>query len=140
AGLTMLAASCWFVTSAFPLQAAPQTVADAAGVSVEANGAQFMHRQPVAYPQEAIARGIQGTVVVQVKLDTAGNVSDASIVSGPDELRRSVLQSVLSWHFTPDAASSTRQIGIAFALPERAAATRPDVVPGPEPGVLLKNI
>ncbi len=141
AGLTMLAASCWFVTGAFPLQGAPQVVDDAAGVSVETNGAQLMHRQPVGYPREAIAKGVQGTVVVQVKTDAAGNVSDASIVSGPDELRRSVLQSVLSWHFTRDAALSTRQISIAFVLPQgkgqvAVAAPTPAAVASPPPAAL----
>jgi hypothetical protein len=35
AGLATLAGACWFVTAVFPLSAAPQTVTDAAGVSVD---------------------------------------------------------------------------------------------------------
>lgn len=114
--LAILAVSGWFVTGEFRLQAAPQVVADASGVSVETNGAQLMHRQAVNYPREAIAKGVQGTVVAELKLDAAGNVTDARIVSGPDELRRAVLQSVLNWHFTTDAALSTRQVSISFEL------------------------
>jgi len=102
-----------------------------------------------------MAKGVQGTVVVQVKLDGSGNVSDASILSGPDDLRKAVLQSVLGWHFTSDAANTSRQISIAFELPQgtpqTARAVRLDgpvpsavrVVPalpsGPQP-ITLKSI
>jgi TonB family protein len=121
AGLAMLAGACWFVTTAFPLSAAPQSVTDAAGVSVDAQGARFMHRAPVTYPRDAQIAGIQGTVLAQVKLDADGNVSDATILSGPEQLRKPVLQSVLGWHFTKDAAGSTRQIGVTFHLPDPGA-------------------
>jgi TonB family protein len=123
--VAILAVSCWFVTGEFRLQAAPQVVADAPGVSVETNGAQLMHRQPVQYTWEAIAKGVHGTVVAEVNLDAAGNVTDARIVSGPDELRKAVLQSVLNWHFTKDAALSTRQVSVSFEL-----SGAPKVVPG----------
>ncbi len=128
AGIGLLAASCWFVTGALPLQAAPQVVVDGPGVAVDTGGAQLMHRTPVAYPGEAIAKGVQGTVVVQVKLDAAGNVSDASVVGGPEELRKPVLQSVLSWHFTRDAALGTRQISIGFQLPQGTSQASPTVL------------
>jgi TonB family protein len=121
AGLAILAGACWFVTAAFPLWAAPQAVTDAAGVSVDAQGAHFMHRAPVTYPRDAQMAGTEGTVLAQVKVDADGNVSDATILSGPEQLRKPVLQSVLSWHFTKDAAGSTRQIGVTFHLPEPQA-------------------
>lgn len=122
AGLAMLAGACWFVTAAFPLWAAPQSVTDAAGVSVDAQGARFLHRSPVLYPRDAQIAGIEGTIVAQVTLDANGNVSDASILSGPEQLRKPVLQSLLSWHFTKDAAGSTRQIGVTFRLPDPGTA------------------
>jgi TonB family protein len=121
AGLAMLAGACWFVTAAFPLWAAPQSVTDAAGVSVDAQGARFMHRAPVTYPRDAQVAGIEGVVLAEVKVDSDGSVSDASILSGPEQLRKPVLQSVLSWHFTKDAAGSSRQIGVTFRLPEPTA-------------------
>jgi TonB family protein len=104
-------------------------VADAPGVSVETNGAQLMHRQPVDYPPDAIAKGVHGTVVAQVKLDAAGNVTDASVVSGPEEVRKAVLQSVLTWHFTSDAALSTRQVSVSFDV------LKGDVLKGDAPRV-----
>jgi len=116
AGLGILAAACWFVSGTFPLAAAPQVVNDAPGVTVEMNGAVLLHRSPVAYPEPARSNGVQGTVAVEAVLDAAGNVSEARIVSGPQELRRAAQQSVLQWHFKGDVAGTTRQVNITFQL------------------------
>jgi TonB family protein len=83
-----------------------------------------------------MAKGIQGTVEVQVKLDAAGNVDDASIVSGPEELRKGVLQSVLNWHFAHDSANSTRQVSVAFQLPQ--GTPQAPTASGAQPTVLKK--
>ena len=121
AATVILAATCWFVTGAFPLAAEPQLVADAPGVSVELNGSQLVHRTHVQYPREAMEKHIQGTVVLQVKLNGSGEVTDATVLSGPDELRKAAMQSVLDWHFTRDAANGTRQVSFTFELPKNAA-------------------
>ena len=34
-------------------------------------------------------------------------MTDARVISGPDELRRTALQSVLQWHYPTDAALPT---------------------------------
>ncbi|MGA2273233.1 MAG: M56 family metallopeptidase [Bryobacteraceae bacterium] len=130
ASVVFLAGACWLVTGAFPLAAAPQIVPDAPGVVVDLGGAQIVHRSGIAYPAAAIAKGVQGTVVAQVKLDSNGVVTDASIVSGPDELRKAVLQSVLNWHFAKDAAGGTRQVSVTFELPKEAAAAAATGVAG----------
>ena len=117
AAVVMVAAASWLATGAFPLAAAPQMVGDAAGVAVNTNGSQLIHRSPVPYPAEARTKGIEGTVVVQLKLDSNGEVSDATVLSGPDELRKSVLQSVLTWHFEKSAALATRTVNIDFVKP-----------------------
>jgi TonB family protein len=117
AGLAILVAACWFVTGAFPLAAAPEVVNDAPGVTVDLGGAGIMHRTGVFYPAAALKQGVQGTVVVEVKLDSSGNVSDAHVLSGPEELRKAVLESVLQWHLMKNLAGSTRQVSISFSLP-----------------------
>jgi TonB family protein len=140
ASVTILAVSCWFVTGEFRLQAAPQVVADSPGVGVAStfDTGLLLHRAGVFYPDEAIAKGVQGTVVVQIRLDAEGNVSDATVISGPEELRRAVLQSVLDWHFVKTAALSTQQFSISFALPKAAGAmaqigVRPRATPVQQP-------
>ena len=120
--LTMMALSvaCWFVAGNIPLHAQAQMVADGPGVTVNLNGAQLMHRSPVTYPAEALAKGVEGTVVVQVRLDPNGEVIDDTVLSGADELRRSVQQSVLSWHFDTRAGWATRVVNIDFVKPANA--------------------
>src|SRR5689334_3008322 len=78
-------------------------VPDAPGVTVELNGAVVLHRSTVTYPEAARGKGIAGRVSAEVTLDPAGNVTDARILSGPEELRKPVLQSLLSWHFAQAA-------------------------------------
>ena len=97
---------------------------DEPGVRVDLGGASVIHRDEVEYPEAAIEKGIQGTVVVEATLDAAGVVSDARVLSGPPELRKAALQSVLQWHFTHGAAGSTRQVGIGFQLPAEGDATK----------------
>jgi len=91
---------------------------DPLGVTVDLNGATLMHRGPVLYPIDARVANIQGSVTAQVRLDGKGKVVDASILSGPDELRATVLQSVLTWHFTSDSANGTRQVTVTFTIPK----------------------
>ena len=118
-----------------------QAKPDASGVRVDLGSSAVVHRAPVEYPDAAQIKNIKGTVSVEVHLDQSGNVSDARVLSGPEELRKPVLQSVLGWHFTPDAAGSTRVVNIEFQpspdeKPKAVAAaapwvadsnTRPDV-------------
>jgi TonB family protein len=131
AALAMMAVACWFITGAIPLRAQAQMVADGAGVTVNLNGSQLMHRTPVNYPAEAIAKGVEGTVVVQVRLDSNGEVIDAAVLSGPDELRKGVQQSVLNWHFDKSAGSATRVVNIDFAKPAGAPVIPAVVAPVP---------
>ena len=46
----------------------------------------FLHKN-IRYPEEAVDREIQGTVLVQFIVDRAGVVSDVEAISGPAELR-----------------------------------------------------
>ena len=60
--------------------------------------------------------------------DDRGEVSDARVLSGPEELRRAALESVLQWHYSPEAMRSTSlQTTLRFSLPavdsEREART-----------------
>ena len=132
AALSVLAAACWLVTAAFPLRA--DAVADAPGVTVDLRGATLLHRAPVTYPESARRAGVQGTVVVQFQIDSSGEVSDAQVLSGPEELRKAALQSVLDWHFTRDQAGNMKQVAITFNL---GAAFAPLSTPLPAPPVAL---
>ena len=137
AGLGFLAVACWFVTGTFPLAAAPQS--DGPGISIEAGGARLLHRTPVFYPDSLRDKGVQGSVLLDLQIDATGNVSDARVVSGPEELRKTALQSVLQWHFARENGGSTRQVTITFspttalAMTGATSATVTGVVPPPPP-------
>src|SRR5258708_36443202 len=126
--------AAWLGVKSFPLQAAPQEAKiDAPRVPVPPTPVAVLHRTPVTYPKDALAKRIQGTVVVEVTLTTTGTVSDAHIVSGPEELRKAALQSVLQWHFSANSQTSTKtQVTVDFHLPEPAPAEI-RAVPAPSP-------
>jgi TonB family protein len=84
---------------------------DAPGIAVDTAGAPLIHRSGVEYPRNA--KDVEGTVAVEATLDAAGNVIDAHVLSGPDELRKAALTSVLNWHFAP-GSRNTRVVQIAF--------------------------
>jgi outer membrane biosynthesis protein TonB len=80
---------------AFAATAAAQSAPDMPGITVDLGDAVVMHRSPVTYPIESLRNGLQGTVIVQLTVDTAGIVNGARVISGPEQLRKPVLQSVL---------------------------------------------
>lgn len=105
---------------------------DAPGVTVLLNGSSVLHRTKVPYPKSARDQHIQGTVTVEATLDSTGDVVDARVLSGPEELRRAALESVLQWHFAQDAANSVRPVQIRFDPPpqsNRAPKAAPDFFP-----------
>jgi len=132
AGVCILAVACWLVAGVFPLAAVPQIVADGPGVSVDLGSAALIHRPPVQYPEAARIGRVEGTVVVEATLDSAGNPVDARVLSGPQELRRAALQSVLQWHFMR-GSGLVQQVSIAFKLP--AESSQPETL-----GKVIANV
>jgi TonB family protein len=123
----------------FPMQAPAQSpsrasiVADGPGVVVEA-GAKILHRTGVFYPSGVTTTG---TVIVESTVNAKGEVTDARVISGPDELRNAALSSVLNWHFSPDGGlPPTVQSVIRFErAPRTASATSATTVTAPQPVV-----
>jgi TonB family protein len=54
-----------------------------------------------AYPAEAKAQRIQGTVVVLVSIDEGGSVTKAEALSGPEELHACAVNYAKAWEFEP---------------------------------------
>src|SRR5215471_5925346 len=89
---------------------------DGIGITVNTGGAVLLHRPRLEYPEALIAKQVQGIVSVEAILDATGNVIDARVLSGPDELRKVSLSSVLNWHFAP-GGGNTRTVQIGFQPP-----------------------
>jgi len=117
----VLIAAGWLALHTFPLQAAP--------VPQEAAGSNLLHSVPPKYPQAARAKHIEGAVVLEVHIDAEGHVSDAKVVSGPEELRSAALEAILQWHYSPAAMTlpAVTQVTMDFKLPGGAT---PDSKPG----------
>jgi protein TonB len=58
-----------------------------------------------AYPPEAKAAGVQGTVVVRIVIDEGGGVIEASAVSGPELLREAAVAAARRARFSPTLLS-----------------------------------
>jgi TonB family protein len=103
----------------FPLEAQGRAPAGTAEpIQVLRGGEHLLHGQMPEYPHRAIEQKIQGDVIVDLTLDARGEVLDARVLSGPDELRKATLESVLQWHYSPSALSSTvTQATLRFQIP-----------------------
>src|SRR4029077_7625423 len=74
-----------------------------------------------SYSASAKRKEIEGVVVVEFDVLENGTVANAVIVSGPEELRESVLKAVVNWHCEParrggKAIRSREQKAIKFQL------------------------
>jgi TonB family protein len=98
----------WFVPFVSPAQTVVvlDDVLDDPGVTVDAGGT-LQHRAPVHHPA-----GANGTVTIEASLNAKGEVADAHVLSGPDDLCKDALSSVLQWHYSPGL--SRVQISMRF--------------------------
>lgn len=125
----MLKTAIFMTMAALAMAGAPQEARDGRGVEVRTGNPKVMHRTGVAYPAEAQAKGISGDVVAAVTVNDKGEVADATIVSGPEELRSAVLKSVLRWHFEMDPSQpKTIEVAVRFT-PVAPEPTRGAVAP-----------
>src|SRR5260370_32059907 len=99
-----------FAVLYFPISAPAQEV-----VRGEAN---LRHRAPIAYPADAIEKGIQGTVVVEATINDRGVAPQARVISGPEPLRKAAIQSVLDWHYGAQTQSPV-EVAIDFKLHDK---------------------
>jgi len=108
----------WF----FPIPGPAQTVVDDPGITVNAGGT-LLHRSAIHYPS---GPRTAGAVNIEATLNSKGEVTDARVLSGPDELRRAALSSVLEWHYSTTTGNPGRaQISIKFEPPATAEAPAP---------------
>ena len=129
ASLTASAAALGLATTvavrSFPLEARGQAVQTqqpgGAPIQIVKGGEHLLHASLPEYPRRAIEQQVQGDVVLDLATDERGEVSDARVLSGPDELRRASLESALQWHYSPEALrSTTLQATLRFSLPANA--------------------
>jgi len=62
---------------------------------------QIVHMVKPAYPVEAKKKGIEGLVRIDLTVNTKGEVTKATVVSGPEELREAAVTAVRQWRYKP---------------------------------------
>jgi bla regulator protein blaR1 len=120
AGALVLAAI--LAVRSFPLEARagqePSAHGSSAPIQIISGAEHLLHAALPEYPRRAIEQRVEGDVVLDLTVDERGEVSDARVLSGPEELRRAALESVLQWHYSPDALRSTgTQVALRFQVP-----------------------
>jgi len=68
--------------------------------ATEAEGMIVSRTMPV-YPAAAQARGVSGTVILNIVISTSGSVSSIDPVSGPLELQQAAMNAVRTWRYRP---------------------------------------
>jgi TonB family protein len=103
-----------------PLRApAQQSVGDPGEVLVK-RGPKLIQQARAMYPPVAKLKRIEGVVTLEVSVAANGLVTDARVLNGPDELRRSALQAVLQWQFEPGDSATRAEVEINFRIREAA--------------------
>ena len=80
---------------------AQQTPRIRAGGEGEIAAPKLLKRVEPAYPEEAKANGIQGTVVLDVVLSTEGSVIETEIKESEPILDEAAVAAVSQWKYTP---------------------------------------
>ena len=118
ASAAALALAATLAIRAFPLQAQGQPrAAGSKPVEIVKGGEHLLHGELPEYPRHAIEQKVEGDVLLDIAVDDQGEVSDARVLSGPDELRKAALGAVLGWHYSPSALrSASTQATLRFTL------------------------
>jgi TonB family protein len=127
----VVTATVWMGARWFPLQAAP---------APQEQTQQKLTREKMVqpkYPVEAKMKGIEGDVVLHISVDDQGDVADAYVVSGPNELRESALQAVRQWKYDKTGAvPASMDVTVTFSLEKPASVAKDKEKPGgPRSGV-----
>jgi bla regulator protein BlaR1 len=117
ASAAVLALAGVMTVRAFPLQAQGEPAASRSPVQIVKGGEHLLHGEVPEYPRRAIEDKVEGDVLLDLSVDDQGEVADARVLSGPDELRKATLETVLNWHYAPAAVrSSSVQATVRFNL------------------------
>jgi peptidyl-prolyl cis-trans isomerase A (cyclophilin A) len=91
-----------------PLPPSPDDAAPPArriAVSAEVAQGMLSKKTPLAYPAEAKAHGISGTVELKALIGTDGKIINLQVISGPQALQEAALSAVKDWEYKPYAVN-----------------------------------
>ncbi len=99
-----------------------------------------VNRAAISYPAEARQKRVEGSVVVELNFNANGEIVDSRVLSGPEELRQSAIQTALQGKYAINMARSL-QVIVDFKLPDagtgQISGSTADASRVPIPGVLI---
>ncbi|MFN7934300.1 MAG: TonB family protein [Bryobacteraceae bacterium] len=104
------------VSTLLPMKARAQESRGATSEGTPKSGPKVLHKVRAEYPPIAKVKRIEGVVSMEVNIDARGVVSDAKVLSGPEELRRAAMQAVLQWQFEAGGYPTRSEIDMTFSL------------------------
>ncbi len=105
-------------------QSAPAVVpAGIIELSPEAAAGSLLHREEPVYPEAARQQGIQGAVVLDVRIGRDGGIQDVKVVTGQSLLADAATAAVKQWRFRPRVQSGKpvemqTRVTLNFRLPD----------------------
>ena len=75
-----------------------------------------VHRVEPEYPEAARQQGIQGLVVLDVRIGRDGAVQDVKVVSGKQVLADAAIAAVKQWKFKPEKVERQTRVTLNFRM------------------------
>jgi TonB family protein len=110
------------VVTAVPLRGAAETSATAPKSALRER--KIVQKVQPTYPADAKKSGIEGSVVLDVLITAAGDVTDVKVVKGPEELREAASAAVRQWKYAPDNVDTRATLTIRYRLDKKDGTER----------------
>ena len=68
------------------------------------------------YPVDALEKGIHGVVTVAITINPSGQVTTASVITGPPELRTSAFRAAMGLQFEPGPSMTSMTVPVEYLL------------------------
>ena len=81
------------------------------------------------YPSDAFEKEIRGVVLLNIVINSAGEVSTAAVVSGPEQLRNAAFKVAMGSKFSPGTGTTAMSIGVEYQLDRQSWGVR--IIPQP---------
>ena len=134
--LALTGTAAWMAIMQAPLHAMGQ---QAAVAGAQADDRRTLVKGAYAeYPAEALDKQISGIVVANITINSAGEVTTASVVSGAEVLRTSAFKAAMALKYSPGAGTAVMTIGVAYMLDKQSWGVRilsPLTAPGGSPAM-----
>jgi TonB family protein len=112
------------VVTAVPLRSRGAAEASATAPKTPLRERKIVQKVQPTYPDDAKKNGIEGSVVLDVLITAAGDVTDVKVVKGPEELRDAASAAVRQWKYEAGDVDTRATLTIRYRLDKKDGAGR----------------